>query len=162
MASGDVLAIFPASFGIPTSSNGATMDFRNLHPIANFDGSTDESLVFSYVLDDAYAGGGLTVTILWSCAGTSGDVDWDVSLERIGVTTQDIDSDGFAAVNSTDGTSVPGTSGQVEDTDVTFTDGADMDSVAAGEQFRIKVTRDASADTNSNDVELHFVIITET
>jgi len=45
---------------------------------------------------------------------------------------------------------------------VAFTDGAQMDSVAVGELFRIKVTRDAASDDAAGDAELHAVEIKET
>jgi len=164
MASGDTLLILPALAGEPPSSNGATFDVRNQHPVLDFDDSTDESIVFSAVLPRAYAGGGLTIYIHWSAtSATTGNVIWDVSFERIGDGQQDTDSDGFAAVNSvTD--AAPGTSGHVTIASVAFTDGADMDSVAVGELFRVKVTRDAdhASDTLSGDVELHAVEIKET
>ncbi len=86
----------------------------------------------------------------------------DVSIERIGDQVQNIDSDGFAAVNSVDNTVVPGTSGLVDIVNVAFTDGADMDSLAVGEGYRVKVTRDAVSDTAAGDAELRFVEIKET
>ena len=110
-----------------------------------------------------YDGGGLTVYIHYSMtSATSGDIDWDVALERIGDGQQDVDSDGFAAANSVDNSTVPVTSGLVDIVNATFTDGADMDSIAVGEKFRIKVTRDASSDTAVGDAELHAVEIKET
>ncbi|MFQ6027398.1 MAG: hypothetical protein ACE5Q6_07895, partial [Dehalococcoidia bacterium] len=93
---------------------------------------------------------------------TSGDIDWDAAFERIGDQQLDIDSDSFAAVNSVDNTTVPGTSGFIDVVSIAFTDGADMDSVAAGEAFRLKVTRDAASDTASGDAELWAVEIRET
>lgn len=89
-------------------------------------------------------------------------VDWDVAFERIGDQQLNIDGDSFAAVNSVDNTTVPGTSGLVDIVNITFTDGADMDSVAVGELFRIKITRDAASDDAAGDAELHAVEIKET
>ncbi|KKK65637.1 hypothetical protein LCGC14_2972130, partial [marine sediment metagenome] len=66
------------------------------------------------------------------------------------------------AVNSVDNTTVPGTAGLVDIVTVTFTDGADMDSVAVGELFRLKVTRDAVSDDAAGDAELVAVEIKET
>lgn len=163
MASGDTLVIFTALANEPTSSNYATLDTRNQHPVLDFDDTTNEDAVFSSIMPRAYAGGGVTVYIHYSMtSATSGDIDWDVAFERIGDAQQDVDSDGFAAVNSTDNTTVPGTSGHVDIVNITFTDGADMDSVAVGEKFRIKVTRDASSDTATGDAELHAIEIKET
>ncbi len=163
MASGDTLLSFMPYHSEPPSSNAATLDMRNQHPVLDFDASTNESTIFSAIMPRNYGGGGVTVYIHYSMStATSGDVDWDVAFERIGDAQQDVDSDGFAAVNSVDNTTVPGTSGHVDIVNVTFTDGADMDSVAVGELFRLKLTRDAASDTATGDAELHSIEIKET
>lgn len=163
MSSGDTLVIFSPLHNEPPASNPATLDTRNQHPVLDFDASTNESAVFSSIMPRHYASGGVTVYIHYAMStATSGDVDWDVAFEQIGDQAQDLDSDGFAAVNSVDNTTVPGTSGLVDIVNVTFTDGADMDSVAVGEGFRIKITRDAANDTAAGDAELRFVEIKET
>ena len=164
MASGDTLLIFTPLHNEPPATNPATLDTRNQHPVLDFDATTNESGVFSAVMPRSYAGTtGVTVYLHYAMSSaTSGDVDWDVAFERIGDQQQDIDSDGFAAVNSVDNTTVPGTSGLVDIVSVAFTDGADMDSVAVGEGFRLKVTRDAASDTATGDAELRFVEIRET
>jgi hypothetical protein len=162
MASGDTLLIFTALHNEPPSSNFATVSLRNSHMVLAFDASTNESAVFRGVMPRSYAGGGVTVYIHFSTSVTSGNFDWDVSWERIGDSQQDLDSDGFAAVNSENGTSAPGTSGHVDIVYVTFSNGADMDSVAVGESFRLKITRDAASDTASADAELSAIEIKET
>ncbi len=162
-ASGDTLLIFRPQDNEPVASDFATLDTRNLHPVLDFDAATNKSAVFSATMPRSYAGGGLTVYIHYALtSATTGNTDWDVAFERIGDQQQDIDSDGFAAVNSTDNTTVPGTSGNVDIITVTFTNGADMDSIAVGEGFRLKVTRDAASDTATGDAELRFVEIKET
>ncbi len=164
MATGDTLLIFAPQSGEAVSSNYATFDTRNLHPVLDFDASTNESVVFSGVMPRNYAGTtGVTVYLHYSMtSATSGDVDWDVAWERIGDQALDIDADSFAAVNSVDNTTVPGTSGNVDVVSIAFTDGADMDSVAAGEGFRLKITRDAVSDTATGDAELRFIEVKET
>ncbi len=163
MASGDTLLVFTPLHNEPTSSNFATLDLRNLHPVLDFDASTNESAVFSSIMPRSYAGGGVTVYLHYALSSaTSGTTDWDVAFERIGDQQLDIDGDSFAAVNSVDNTTVPGTSGLVDIVSVAFTDGADMDSVAVGESFRLKVTRDATNDDATGDAELVKVEIKET
>lgn len=163
MASGDTLVIFYPNDNEPPASDYATLDLRNSHPVLDFDDTTNESAVFSFVMPQNYSGGGLTLKIGYSMtSATSGDIDIDAALERIGDQQLDVDSDSFAAVNSVDDTTVPGTSGNVDVVQITFTDGADMDSLAAGELGRLKITRDAVSDTASGDLELHFVEIRET
>jgi hypothetical protein len=163
MASGDTLIIFTPLSNEPPASNPATIDFRNQHPVLDFDDTTNESAVFSSIMPRSYGGGGLTVYLHYAMSSAeSGDVDWDVAFERIGDQQQDIDSDSFASVQSVDNTTVPANSGDVDIVSVGFTDGAQMDSIAVGEAFRIKVTRDASSDTASGDAELVAVEIKET
>lgn len=163
MGSGDTLLIFSAQHNEPPSSNYATIDTRNEHLLLDFDASTDEAGVFSGVLPQNYGGGGVTVYLHYAMSSaTSGNVDWDAAFERIGDQQLDIDSDSFASVQSVDNTTVPGTSGNVDVVSIAFTNGAQMDSVAAGEAFRLKVTRDASNDTAAGDAELIKVEIRET
>jgi len=164
MASGNTLIIFGPLHNEPPSSNAATFDTRNQHPVLDFDATTNESAVFSAVMPQHYAGTtGVTVYIHYAMSTATADtVDWDAAFELIGDQDQDIDSDGFAAVNSVDDTTVPGTSGLVDIVSIAFTDGADMDSVTPGDGFRLKITRDAASDDATGDAELLFVEIRET
>lgn len=164
MASGNTLLIFRPQDNEPVSSDFATLDLRNLHPVLDFDDTTNESAVFSAVMPQNYVGTtGVTVYIHYAMTSAVADtVDWDVAFERIGDQQLDIDADSFATVNSVDNTTVPGTSGNVDIVSVAFTDGADMDSVAKGEGFRLKITRDAASDDATGDAELRFVEVRET
>lgn len=164
MASGDTLLIFTPQQNVPPTSNPATFDTRNNHLVLDFDATTNESAVFEGVMPQHYAGTtGVTVLVHYAMASaTSNTIDWDAAFERIGDQQLDIDSDSFAAANSTDNTTVPSTSGLVDVVSITFTDGADMDSVAAGEAFRLKITRDAASDDATGDAELVAVEIQET
>jgi len=164
MASGDTLLIFTPLHNEPPSSNYATLDLRNQHPCLDFDATTNESAVFSSIMPRNYAATtGVTVYLHYAMSSAVADtVDWDVAFEWIGDQQLDIDGDSFAAVNSVDNTTVPGTAGLVDIVNVTFTDGADMDSVAVGEAFRLKVTRDATNDDAAGDAELIKVEIKET
>lgn len=98
-----------------------------------------------------YAGSGVTMTI-YAVAPTltTGTLQWDVYFEKIG-TTQDLDADGFAAAQSTAATSVSATSGIPIAQTVSFTDGAQMDSVAAGDPFRLKICRNVAGDNLAED-----------
>lgn len=164
MATTNYMAVFTPLNNEPPSANYATIDTRNSVPVLDFDDTTDESAVFGGVLPANYAGGGLTVTLVWmATSATTGDVRWDVQIERHEDDAFDIDADGFAAVQSATGTTAS-VSGEQQYTDITFTSGAAMDSLAAGESYRIKVTRDANhvADTMTGDAEALRVIVKET
>ena len=164
MASGDTLLVFHPYNNEPPSSNYATLDTRNSRPCLDFDATTNESAVFSAVMPQHYAGTtGVTVYIHYAMSSATADtIDWDAAFELVGDQDLDVDGDDFAAVNSTDDTTVPGTSGLVDVISIAFTDGADMDSVTAGDGFRLKVTRDASSDDATGDAELYWVEIRET
>lgn len=161
MASGNTLCTFGPQANQPPATNFATFDLRNGIPVLDFDASTDEDAIFGDVLPRHYAGGGLTVTIHWTAtSATTGNVKWNAQVERMNT---DLDADSFAAAQTTT-TATNGTSGIIATTAITFTDGAQMDSVAVGEAFRLKVTRDANdaGDTMTGDAELHRVEIKET
>lgn len=163
MASGDTLIIFVPQSNEPPTTNFATLDTRNNHPVLDFDDTTNEDAIYSGVMPQHYAGGGVKVFLHYAMeTATSGDVDLDGSFERIGDQQQDLDSDGFASAQSVDNTTVPGTSGLVDIVSIAFTDGAQMDSIAVGDGFRLKITRDAVSDTATGDLELLFVEIRET
>jgi hypothetical protein len=164
MASGNTLAVFTPLHNEPPTSAFATPDTRNGHPVLDFDASADASAVFSSTLPRHYAGGGLRITLIWAASSaTSGDVKWNVGIERGEEAGTDMDADSFAAEQTATGTA-PGGSGQYRYTEVAFTAGAEMDSLAVGEAFRLKVTRDAdaAADTMTGDAELRAVEIRET
>lgn len=159
----EILLSFTPQCNEPPASNFATFDTRNNHPVLDFDDTTNESAVFRGIMPNHYTGNGVTVVLHYAMTSAEANtVDWDVAFERIGDQQLDIDGDSFAEVNSVDNTTVPGTSGLVDIVSIAFTDGADMDSIAAGEGFRLKVTRDASSDDASGDAELLFVEIKET
>jgi len=164
MASGDSLLQWHPYSNEPPASNYATLDTRNSRPCLDFDATTNESAVFSAVMPQHYAGTtGVTVYLHYAMStAVANTVDWDAAFELVGDQDLDVDGDDFAAVNSVDDTTVPGTSGLVDIVSIAFTDGADMDSVTAGDGFRLKITRDAASDDATGDAELYWVELRET
>lgn len=166
MASGDTLAKFFPGDQEPLSTGFATPDVRNNHLVLDFDDTTDENAYFKDILRN-YAGGGLTLNILCAMStATSGNVVIQAAIERIQLETDDIDSDSFAALNGTGAVAVPGTSGYLKKFTITFTDGADMDSLANGEPYRLQIRRDAddtsATDSASGDMEFWGAELLET
>jgi hypothetical protein len=144
-------AVFTATDNQPTATAFATLDTRNSIAVLDFDDATDESAVFVSIIPEAASlGSGLKIRLHWmATTATSGNVVWDVSLERM---TTDLDSDSFDTIAS--GTAAAnGTSGILTVTEITLTT---IDSVTAGDGFRLKVTRDANnaSDTMTGDAEL--------
>lgn len=163
MASGDTLLIFIPQCSEPPASNFATLDLRNLHPVLDFDDATNESIIFRGIMPMHYAGGGITVRIHYAMtSAVELTIDWDASFERIGYKSQDIDADGFAGVKSINDITVPSTCGHVDIANILFADGAEIDSIIAGDSFRLKITRDAVSDDAVGDAELLLVELRET
>ena len=164
MASGDSLVIFTPKDYEPPAATFATLDLRNQIPVLDYDAATDESAVFGGFLPRHYAGGGITVTLVWMAStATSAVTRWAAAFERHDAGGTDLDADSFAAVQTVSGTAVTPTGATIY-TSVAFTSGAQMDSLAAGESFRLKVTREASnaGDTMAGDAELLRVELKET
>ena len=162
MASGDTLLIFTTLANEPPAANYATPDVRNSHPVLNFDTTTAEAAVFKAILPRHYAGGGITVYVHWCAASaTTGTGGWTVAFERVSNSVQDIDADGFAGEQTITAATVPATSGHVTITSVAVTNGANMDSIAVGEAFRLRITRDVANDSAAGDLQLFAVELTE-
>ena len=161
MASGDTLVTLFPSDNEPPSSNYATVDLRNGRLVLDFDAGTEETAHFAGYLPRNYAGGGLTITVKWmASSATTGDVVWGGAIEAEGT---DTDADSYAT-EQTATTTTSGTSGIEVDTALTFTSGANMDSLAAGKRFRFKLARKAAdgSDSMTGDAELTCIEIKET
>lgn len=166
MASGDTLCVFFPNDNEAPAASYATYDTRNAHPCLDFDATADEEAVFTGILPRHYAGGGITVYLHYAMtSATTNAVGWQTAFERMGDGQQDIDSDGFASFNSGSFT-VPGTSGHVDIVSIAHTNGGEIDSIAVGEAFRLKVRRDADGsavtDSATGDAELVAVELKET
>ena len=163
MASGQSLLSFAPQDNEPPTSNFATLDTRNTHPTLDFDATTQETAIFSAVLPRNYSNNGITAYVHWAAtSAVSGTIGWDVSFERIGDAQQDLDADGFATAQTVTAATVPATSGHVKITNVAVTDGANIDSIAVGELFRLRVRRDVANDDAAGDAELVAVELKET
>jgi hypothetical protein len=164
MASGNTLIVLgPGNASFP-SSGMATPDSRNIHPVLDFDTTSQETAYFdNLIMPRHYSGGGITVYV-WAMmtSATSGTLGWDVSLERLGDSSTDLDADSFATAQTITATTVPGTSGVLIVLSVAITSGANMDSVAAGEAFRIRLRRDVANDTAAGDAEFFAMEVKET
>lgn len=166
MASGDTLLIFTPQMNQPPAASFATFDTRNGYLVLDFDDTADESAVFSGIMPAHYGGGGFTVTVLWmATSATTGTISLDVAWMSVTDDADDLDTKAFAAANNANPTTASAT-GEVDYIAVTFTDGADSDSVAVGELFFLKITRDADGTTSTDnlvgDMELIGIIIKET
>jgi hypothetical protein len=163
MASGDTLLTLTPEANEPPSTNYATLDLRNSHPLLAFDDTTQEAAIFSAILPRTYAGGGITAALHWAAASAvTGNVAWDLSFERDAAGGQDLDADGFATAIAIAAVTVPGTSGIIAISNQACTDGAQIDSIAVGDLFRLRVRRDPASDSAAGDAQLLAIELKET
>ena len=175
MATGDTLLTFMALDNSPPDDTIATLDSilttsadepDDVVLVLDFDpGATQEYAAFSSILPAAYAGGGLTVDVYWMTESvTASEVcKWDVQIKRLNAGANLLTKVYAAEQTASDN---PETTARLMiKTSITFTSGAQMDSLAADEPFSLQITRDGAdaADTmNSNDAELYAIVISET
>jgi hypothetical protein len=176
MASGDTLIILTPQHATLTGDNypashdtidgGATVG--EIIPCLDFDASQTEFADFpNLVMPHNYNNGGLTIDVVYSMSsdgGGSNKVRWEIGFRAIEDDAEDQDT----TVHSydTNGVSdiVPDAVGEVSIGQITFTDGADMDNVDAGDLFHLRISRDHDhADDNATgDAQLQAIHIKET
>lgn len=165
MSSGDTLLNFEPYGGAPPGTSPAAIGVRNNHPILAFDDTTEESAYFSAVLPRAYGGSGLTVYVHWLAeTATTNNVKWEGALERHQEDVDDLDADGFASGQTVEEVCASA-SGEPQVSAITFTDGAQIDSIAAGEHFRLRLKRLTSGLSGTNmtdDAQVIGIEIKET
>lgn len=163
MASGNTLVVWTPNANMPPATLFANFNTRNNHLVLEFDASTNWNAIFKAILPRNYAGGGLTVSIHWCAAtATTGNVLWLGAFEAD--VAQDIDSDGFAATQTSTADACSGTSGIETVSTIAFTDGGQMDSIAVGGEFRFQLTRNAAdgSDTMAGLAQVTSIEIRET
>lgn len=137
-------------------------------PVLAFDASTVEYMDYKCELSPQYQGGGLTIKLVWATAAASNEVAWGAALRRVEIGSDDFDTTAHTYDYNivSGGGTASATVGHWMDDVITFADGADMDSVAAGETFILRIRRNASigdgTDDNTGDAYLISVSIRET
>src|SRR3990167_6483730 len=169
MASGQVFGLSPnppgrkfAYLDFITGTGTATGSAEEQVPVWAFDAATGEFLDF-YGRTDNYASGGLTLVFGWGAAtATAGAAVLRAAIraipsdaEQLTVTQHAYDFNGVTATG-------PNLTGEVVYSTITFTSGADMDSLANNEAFILRVNRNATAtgDDMSGLTYLHDGAIT--
>lgn len=164
MAANDTLLEFsPRLAEIPLGGTfGASPYLRNDHPILVYDGTSAEYAYFTGVMPQHYAGGDVNVYLhIAYTDAVSGTGIFGASFQRIGDGIKSLDS-------TTDGGYVyayigaNATSGYISIKPVSLLS-FEIDDVAVGELFRLKVYRyaDSGDDTAAGDAELNYIEMRE-
>ena len=144
----------------------ATLDTRNSIPLLDFDDTANEVAIFFVpTMPRSYAGGGVTVSIWVLTTTATGDMSFKGFFKSVTDDVDNLDTKTFAAPQENTTIDAPSASGEAKLFTIPFTDGAQMDSVAAGEPFFFMLMRDAQDGTNddmSGDAEFLAGEIKET
>lgn len=134
----------------PAATNYPTRDTRNSIALLDYDDTTDETACFIGVIPEAaVVSSGIYVIIKWAAAAITGATRWGAAFENMNTS---ISSDSFdTAVEAN--TTVNGTTLVPNVTTLTITT---IDSLVAGDTFRLKVYRAATngGDTMVGDAEI--------
>lgn len=139
----------------PPTSAYATLDTRTAGvAVLDYDSTALESAIFVGCLPEAaVTTSGLKVRLVWT-ADTVTNTDavvWAIQWQRIDTST-DLDADAFSnTVTATAAAS--GTAGVPVITEITITGTANLDSIVAGDFYRVKISRDGThtSDALTND-----------
>ena len=173
MASGDTLFILMPNSSIPTPTDYATRDTvadastpALTIPVLDFDGATDEHAEWYAIIPDHYAGTtGFTLQYYYATDGADADLvelefrvlhldDLDILTADLGIDTQtEVAIQDTPPATPTNKFSYSTTGALAK---------ASFGSAVAGDYIVIRVTRDISAATNTDDLQLAAVYVTET
>ena len=131
---------------VPQTSDFATLDTRTSGvPVLDFDPTAVEAATFTGLLPEAaVTTNGLKIRIAWT-ADTVTNTDavvWGIQFQRVDTST-DLDTDAFSnTVTAT--ASASGTAGVPVITEITVTGTAALDSIVAGDFYRVRISRDGT------------------
>ncbi len=144
MASGQIFGLIPnppAATAAPLDwLAGASTPAENL-PMAVYADAASAYMDFYGVLQ-GYGGGGLTLKLKWSASVTTNNCVWQAAVRRIADDAEDMDTTAHTYDFNTVTAAAPSAVGEASYDNITFTDGVDMDSLADGEAFIVRVLRD--------------------
>ena len=172
MASGDILWVCEPLAGQAPNTDPAGLAWiasADTHqiPVLTFDpGTIEEEMDWKCYMPAHYDGGGVTLHITWSGgAAVTGNVIWSAQFKSVTIDADDLDTKVFAAQNDSTADTTASASGETVDSTITFTNGADMDGVNAGELFFLRIARssaEANDTLNADDAELVIAVLKET
>lgn len=152
MASRLLLTPYSAEFPDTNFAALLTVNSTERRPVLAFDATTDEAAMWTAVVPQGFTGTVTAHVYYMMASATSGDVVWAVTVEAVtDGDTLDLDAaSGYGTVNTATAATVPGTAGYLDVVSVTL---SNLDSAAAGDYLRIKLTRDADngSDTAAGD-----------
>ena len=161
----------PANHGTLTAlpvSAFATFDMINDTPVLDFDDTANEVAQWPFMLPQHYGGSGIDVIVVQAAAAATGDLAYNGYFRSF---TDDVDNllatafNAWSAAQANQAIDAPSVVGELTYDTIAFTDGAQIDSLAAGEKGIFMLERDAQDATNddlSGDASVVLVELRET
>jgi hypothetical protein len=144
MATRFVLTPYAAEF---PAANFPQLLQVNRRPALAFDAAADESCFWSLIAPQGLTASLAAVITYMMASATSGKVDFEIAVEAVSDNDAlDLDANtSFDAVNTITAPTVPGTAGYIDQITVAL---SNLDSLTAGDYFRLSLTRDANDASN--------------
>lgn len=170
MASGEVLHQWQAQAGSVSATLAAQPDIivgtsspNEWFPVLAFDTTTIEYTDIHFLrMPPHYGGGGVTIKIGFFAGAATGTVTWEAAFRGIPDDAEDINTTVHTYdYNSSGAITVGSAIGEIKETTITFTDGADMDNVTVGMTYSLRIRRN-TADSMASDAWLANFEMTET
>lgn len=155
----DTIAKFVAGHNEPTATNYGTVDTRTASSgdtdksvmlVINMDDTTTEHYEAGDIMVQNYSGSGGTANIVY-CMKTATSPDTvvaEIAFKSFTEDVDDFDTKSFATAVESSADTVPSASGELGYIAISLS-AAQMDNVAAGEYYRVRVSRDAGKGTAS-------------
>jgi hypothetical protein len=145
-----------------TAILGTSVPTENI-PVWAFHASAIRYIDLYCRIPENYDGGGFTIQLWWGAAVATNGVIWSAAFRAIPSDAEDLDTTTHTYdYNDAAKVTVPSAIGEVVATNILFTDGADSDSVAAGEMCILRIRRVATGDDAAGLAYLHSVAGFET
>jgi hypothetical protein len=168
MSSGDpvlqILRVIPpaTSAAYPSVVNGASSPAERV-PVWTFPDSGATYLDFLVALN-GYDGGGLTLRLLTGAAAAANNYVFQAAFRRLQDDAEDLDTTAFTYDFNTVTIAAPSAVGEQSYDNITFTDGADMDSLGDLEYAILRLLRDPAngSDNLGNTAYLYGLMGYET
>ena len=174
MASGDTLFILDPLNSVPPASSYATLDTitetstpNAAIPVLDFDGAADEYADWHVVVPSHYSGTtGFTFQFIYAMTGTQTNlVELEISAAlladtEIATADQGLDTAPPVAIQDTPVATV--TADKIAYSPTGALAKADMGTPSAGQRMIIRAQRDTAAASNTDDLQLMAIIVTET
>jgi hypothetical protein len=145
---------FTSFYSEPPGLTYPTLDNRNTIPVLDFDDTTNETTSFRGMIPHGATFTALLTRIFWNATNaTAGTASWSVEYER---TMDDVDSDNFSTKYTELSYFGNNASGVPIVLGITC---SDVNGLGAGDQFRLRVTRNGATanDTLIGDAELMLI-----